>query len=113
EVLKAVARLLRSATREVDTVARLGGDEFVILFNVLEESQDIQRIVCKLHERFQTSLRIDGQELNIRASIGVSCYPQDGDSAERLIQHADRAMYAAKRDGRNTFAFHADSAQGE
>ncbi len=113
EVLKAVARLLRSATREVDTVARLGGDEFVILFNVLEESQDIQRIVCKLHERFQTSLRIDGQELNIRASIGVSCYPQDGDSAERLIQHADRAMYAAKRDGRNTFAFHAGSAQGE
>ncbi len=106
EVLKAVARLLRSATREVDTVARLGGDEFVILFNVLEESQDIQRIVCKLHERFQTSLRIDGQELNIRASIGVSRYPEDGqDSVERLLQHADRAMYQAKRDGRNRIRF--------
>lgn len=106
EVLKAVARLLSSATREVDTVARLGGDEFVILFNVLEEPLDIQRIVHKLHERFQSPLRIDGLALNVRASIGVSRYPEDGDSAERLLQHADRAMYAAKSDGRNTFAFH-------
>lgn len=109
EVLKAVARLLSSATREVDTVARLGGDEFVILFNVLEEPQDIQRIVHKLHERFQSPLRIDGLALNVRASIGVSRYPEDGDSAERLMQHADRAMYAAKNDGRNTFAFHDSS----
>jgi diguanylate cyclase (GGDEF)-like protein len=106
EVLKAVARLLSSATREVDTVARLGGDEFVILFNVLDEPEDIQRIVHKLHERFQSPLRIDGLALNVRASIGVSRYPEDGDSAERLLQHADRAMYAAKSDGRNTFAFH-------
>ena len=106
EVLKAVARLLSSATREVDTVARLGGDEFVILFNVLDEPEDIQRIVHKLHERFQNPLRIDGLALNVRASIGVSRYPEDGDSAERLLQHADRAMYAAKSDGRNTFAFH-------
>lgn len=109
EVLKAVARLLSSATREVDTVARLGGDEFVILFNVLEEPQDIQRVVHKLHERFQSPLRIDGLALNVRASIGVSRYPEDGDSAERLMQHADRAMYAAKNDGRNTFAFHDSS----
>jgi len=109
EVLKAVARLLSSATREVDTVARLGGDEFVILFNVLEDPQDIQRVVYKLHERFQSPLRIDGLALNVRASIGVSRYPEDGDSAERLMQHADRAMYAAKNDGRNTFAFHDSS----
>lgn len=109
EVLKAVARLLSSATREVDTVARLGGDEFVILFNVLEEPQDIQRIVHKLHERFQSPLRIDGLALNVRASIGVSRYPEDGDSAERLMQQADRAMYTAKNDGRNTFAFHDSS----
>ena len=109
EVLKAVARLLSSATREVDTVARLGGDEFVILFNVLEEPEDIQRIVHKLHERFQSPLRIDGLALNVRASIGVSRYPEDGDSAERLLQHADRAMYAAKNDGRNTFSFHDSS----
>ena len=106
EVLKAVARLLSSATREVDTVARLGGDEFVVLFNVLDEPRDIQRIVHKLHERFQSSLRIDGHELNVRASIGISRYPEDGDNAERLLQHADRAMYAAKNGGRNTFAFH-------
>ena len=76
---------------------------------MLEEPQDIQRIVHKLHERFQSPLRIDGLALNVRASIGVSRYPEDGDSAERLMQHADRAMYAAKNDGRNTFAFHDNS----
>lgn len=91
-----MARLLSSATREVDTVARLGGDEFVILFNVLDEPEDIQRIVHKLHERFQSTLRIDRLALNVRASIGVNRYPEDGDSAERLLQHADRAMYAAR-----------------
>ena len=107
EVLKAVARLLRSATREVDTVARLGGDEFVVLFSVLEEPKDIHRIVHKLHERFQNSLRIDGHELHIHASMGVSRYPDDGDNAEQLMQHADRAMYAAKKDGRNAFSFSA------
>lgn len=106
EVLKAVARLLSSATRDVDTVARLGGDEFVILFNVMDNAQDIRRIVQKLHERFQNKLHIDGHELHVRASIGISRYPEDGDNAERLLQHADRAMYAAKNGGRNTFAFH-------
>lgn len=106
EVLKTVARLLSSATREVDTVARLGGDEFVILFDVLEDAKDIRRIVQKLHERFQISLRIEGHEVKIRASMGVSLYPDDGATAEQLMQHADRAMYSSKRDGRNTYTFH-------
>ncbi|MDP3848323.1 MAG: diguanylate cyclase [Pseudomonas sp.] len=106
QVLQTIARQLSSITREVDTVARLGGDEFVILLEHFEQTKDILQIVQKLHERFQSSLLIDGHELNIRASIGVSLYPRDGISAEQLLQFADSAMYSAKNSGRNTYTFH-------
>ncbi|MBB1520422.1 diguanylate cyclase domain-containing protein [Aquipseudomonas guryensis] len=104
-VLQAVANLLRSATRESDTVARLGGDEFVILFEVVEDPQHIVAILEKLHDRFQLSMLIDGHEVKVQASMGVSLFPRDGDDIEALVQQADRAMYAAKNAGRNTYAF--------
>lgn len=106
QVLQTIARQLSSITREVDTVARLGGDEFVILLEHFEQTKDILHIVQKLHERFQSSLLIDGHELNIHASIGVSLYPRDGISAEQLLQYADSAMYSSKNSGRNTYTFH-------
>jgi diguanylate cyclase (GGDEF)-like protein len=106
QVLLAVARQLSSITREIDTVARLGGDEFVILLEHFEHTSDILQIVQKLHERFQTSLLIDGHELDLHASIGVSLYPRDGISAEQLLQYADSAMYSSKNSGRNTYTFH-------
>lgn len=105
-VLQTVARQLNSITREIDTVARLGGDEFVILLEQFEEQKDILQIVQKLHERFQTKLLIDGHELTLHASIGISLYPRDGISTEQLLQYADSAMYSAKNSGRNTFSFH-------
>jgi diguanylate cyclase len=106
QILQSVARQLSSITREIDTVARLGGDEFVILLEHFEQPQDILQIVQKLHERFQNSLLIDGHELKIHASIGVSLYPRDGISAEQLLQYADSAMYSSKNNGRNTYTFH-------
>ncbi len=104
-VLQAVATLLRSATRESDTVARLGGDEFVILFEVVEDAQQVISILQKLHERFQLPMLIDGHEVQVQASMGVSLFPRDGDDIESLVQQADRAMYKAKNAGRNTYAF--------
>lgn len=104
-VLQAVAHLLRSATRESDTVARLGGDEFVILFEAVEDPQQIVAILDKLHDRFQLSMLIDGHEVKVQASMGVSLFPRDGDDIEALVQQADNAMYAAKNAGRNTYAF--------
>ncbi|MNG09945.1 Phytochrome-like protein cph2 [compost metagenome] len=109
-VLQAVATLLRSATRESDTVARLGGDEFVILFEVVEDPQHIVSILEKLHDRFQLAMLIDGHEVKIQASMGVSLFPRDGDDIETLVQQADRAMYAAKNAGRNTYAFNLSDA---
>jgi len=104
-VLKAVANLLRSATCENDSVARLGGDEFVIFFEAVEDAQHIVTILEKLHNRFQLPLFIDGHEVRVNASMGVSMFPRDGNDIEALVQHADHAMYTAKKSGRNTYSF--------
>ena len=106
-VLQAVANLLRSATRESDTVARLGGDEFVILIEQMDDPQRVIAVLHKLHERFQLPMLLDSHEVQVQASMGVSLFPRDGDDIESLLQQADRAMYAAKNAGRNTYSYEA------
>ncbi|MDD0844577.1 diguanylate cyclase domain-containing protein [Pseudomonas sp. Gutcm_11s] len=106
-VLQAVANLLRSATRESDTVARLGGDEFVILIEQLDDPHQVIAVLQKLHERFQLPMRLEGRDVQVQASMGVSLFPRDGDDVESLLQQADRAMYAAKNSGRNTYSYEA------
>ena len=105
-VLIDVARLLKSTVREVDTVARLGGDEFTILLESIDNAHLVMNIVQKLHDRFQLAMEIDGHELFVHASIGVSVFPRDGKDADELVQNADKAMYIAKNQGRNAFGFH-------
>lgn len=105
-VLKAVAEMLRSTVREVDTVARLGGDEFIILFDRIDDPDHVRIIVEKLHASFQHPVIIEGQSLPVHASIGVSRFPVDGSDSAQLVHNADLAMYRSKRDGRNTFQFH-------
>jgi diguanylate cyclase (GGDEF)-like protein len=107
-VLQAVANLLRSATRESDTVARLGGDEFVILIEQMDDPQRVIAVLHKLHERFQLPMLLDSHEVQVQASMGVSLFPRDGDDIESLLQQADRAMYAAKNAGRNTYNYEAN-----
>jgi diguanylate cyclase len=102
EVLDNIAHLLGSVTRSGDTVARLGGDEFVILFEEVESRDTLQGIAQKLLALLQNRLLIDGKDLQVRASLGISLYPQDGRDAQTLLQNADRAMYSSKRNGRNT-----------
>jgi diguanylate cyclase (GGDEF)-like protein len=102
EVLDNIAHLLASVTRSGDTVARLGGDEFVILFEEVESRATLLGIAQKLLALLQNRLLIDGKDLQVRASLGISIYPQDGRDAQTLLQNADRAMYSSKRSGRNT-----------
>lgn len=111
-VLVNVAKLLKSAVREVDTVARLGGDEFVILLDTIDNTQHAMGVAHKLHDRFQHAMQVDGHELLVHASMGIGIFPRDGKDAEELIQNADRAMYVAKNQGRNTFGFHEGEAEG-
>ncbi len=111
-VLVNLAKRLKAAVREVDTVARLGGDEFVILLDTIKDPQQVMVVVRKLHELFQGAMQIDGHEIRVHASIGVSIYPKDGKDADELMQNADQAMYKSKKDGGNTSSYKFGSQQG-
>ncbi len=101
ELLMVIAHRLHDAVREMDTVARLGGDEFVVLLPNINRDNALEladRLVHQLHE----PMVLDGTpDYRAQASVGLVMFPDDGDSAEALLRHADQAMYAAKRAGRN------------
>ncbi|HYR26055.1 MAG TPA: EAL domain-containing protein [Aquabacterium sp.] len=105
ELLRACALRLRETVRAHDVVGRLGGDEFVIVLPGLDDEAVVGRIVAKLLDRLAEPLSLDGRELHVTASVGISLYPRDGDSVTELMRHADVAMYQAKARGRNTHCF--------
>jgi diguanylate cyclase (GGDEF)-like protein len=106
ELLTQVAVRIASRLREVDTVARLGGDEFTVLLTNIRHSEDAGRvaatIIAELARPFQLSLSDD---VRIGTSIGISLYPQHGDTPEKLMDQADLALYQAKKNGRCCFAY--------
>lgn len=104
-VLKVVALRLETETREVDTVARLGGDEFIVLLDNPAHQEHIAGIAQKLLDRLRADIPFQEHALRVGASIGISQYPADGDTATAILATADRAMYAAKAAGRNGFCF--------
>ncbi|MBS0569749.1 MAG: EAL domain-containing protein [Proteobacteria bacterium] len=104
EVLIAVSKRLRGSVRASDTVARYAGDEFTMILRHIVQRDDVMRIAEKIVRVMEVPLTLaDGSELHITASIGVSFYPDDAANAERLLKHADVAMYSAKGMGRNNF----------
>jgi len=104
ELLLAVAKRLRAAIRGSDTVARYAGDEFTIILRHIVQRDDVTRIAEKICRVLESPLTLsDSRELHITASIGISFYPDDADTAEKLLQHADVAMYNAKGMGRNNY----------
>ncbi len=105
EVLKAFAHNLRQCVRGVDTVARLGGDEFVVLAENLGAPQEAEKMAEGVLERMRNGISMQSQTLQIMPSIGIALYPQNGDSVDELLKHADAAMYEAKRGGRSTYRF--------
>lgn len=103
ELLKQVAARLRGTVRRSDIVARLGGDEFLIVMeDGCDESQS-RDCAQQLLDAIGKSFVVDGHEIRISASIGLSCYPQHGRSLKELVQHADQAMYQAKAQRRGGF----------
>lgn len=104
-LLQAVAERLVVCVRTTDTVCRRGGDEFVILLSEIEQIQDAARVADKLLQVFSQPQRIGGHELHVTFSIGISVYPDDGGSADAVLQNADTAMYYAKATGRNNYQF--------
>jgi diguanylate cyclase (GGDEF)-like protein/PAS domain S-box-containing protein len=106
-LLGAVAERLLASVREGDTVARLGGDEFTLLLPGLSRAMDVTRVADKILDALRQPFRLEGRELYVSASMGISVYPLDGDDAEALVKNADSAMYRAKEQGRDNFQLYA------
>jgi len=104
QVLVEVAQRISLSVREEDTVARMGGDEFVILLTGADEHA-AARIAAKLLSTVSAPCTIDGRQLMITPSIGITLYPHDGEAMETLLQNADTAMYRVKQSSHNDFRF--------
>ncbi|HEY7986319.1 MAG TPA: EAL domain-containing protein [Methylophilaceae bacterium] len=108
ELVRRVSARLKTCLRSSDVVARLGGDEFVVgLFDV-KAQEDAAIVAQKMLATFATPFLIEGHEISISASIGISVYPNDGTEVDDLIKFADIAMYRAKERGRNTYLFYSN-----
>jgi len=104
-LLGQVAGRLRSRIRKSDTLARLGGDEFTVVLTKLHYKEEAELVAQSLLEALSTAFEIEGHEINISASIGVSMFPENSVDADLLLQQADTAMYAAKRNGKNQMMY--------
>jgi diguanylate cyclase (GGDEF)-like protein/PAS domain S-box-containing protein len=100
-LLVAVSRRPRGSVREDDTVARMGGDEFIFILRGLRCSDDAVKPAQKVLSAIRPPFHVQGHELHITASVGVSVYPADGVAPEQLLRCADVALYRAKDGGRN------------
>ena len=106
QLLRSVAALLSACVRGEDTVARLGGDEFVIVLEGVGDASDASEMAKKILNALSQRYDLNGQDVFIGASIGISTYPADGRDGTTLLKNADAAMYRAKEEGRNTFRFY-------
>ena len=104
-LLQEVARRLSQCLRQSDTVARMGGDEFVILLEHVDEPETYASLAKKIIASLGAPMTLGGHTLQVGASIGISCFPEDGADVVTLMKHADAAMYAAKSAGRGTYRF--------
>ncbi|AYC28861.1 diguanylate cyclase domain-containing protein [Paenisporosarcina cavernae] len=104
-LLKTISFKIKTVVdKELGIVARIGGDEFVILLKNRTKS-DMERFLKKLYQVLNETIEIDGYQLTVTPSIGISQYPENGDDYEELIEQADMAMYQAKRQGKNQYAY--------
>lgn len=105
EMLKRVARTLATVVRESDSVFRYGSDEFVVVLGDIVDPQQIKGVADKLLVAIHTPQPIDGHDLSVTASLGISVYPHDGFDAVALIKKAETAMRNVKETGPNDYRF--------
>jgi diguanylate cyclase (GGDEF)-like protein len=118
QLLAEVAARLSRAIRDTDpltrdaalapnaVLARHGGDEFIVCLSGIHRAEDAARVAQRILASFDAPVRLNGGDVFMTASLGISLYPQDGDAAEALLKHADAAMYHAKSSGRNNYQFY-------
>ena len=101
-----VAERLSTLIRKEDTLARLGGDEFIILMEDVGSPEIVSNFAQKILATFSEYFLLEDNEYQISASMGITLYPEDGDTPEALIKNADTAMYRAKVQGKDTYQFY-------
>jgi diguanylate cyclase (GGDEF)-like protein len=125
-LLKKISETLKQCTRSDDTatgpvrdenaetlIARIGGDEFIILLTDIQKPENAAIVARRILKRMPTTHNLEGKQISVTSSIGISVYPEDGSDAETLLKHADSAMYHAKQNGRNTYKFYKKSLNAE
>ncbi len=105
-ILKECAKRLESMLRKIDTVSRFGGDEFTIILEKINNENEIVDIVLLIIDKLQEPYIYEHRKLYCGASIGISVYPENGNTHQVLLKNADAAMYKAKENGRSTYSFY-------
>ena len=105
-LLVVVAQRLRDSVRQIDSVARLGGDEFAVILHTVSPAE-VDAVIRRILESIALPLHVQGTRVEIAASIGAACAPQDAQAASMLLQNADLALYESKHNGRGTWRFFA------
>ena len=108
QLLQQLAQRLRAAMNSSDLVARISGDEFVVLLTSIRNADAVVSMVHRLMAPLKEPFIVDGNEVRVTTSIGISLCPDDGRSAAELLRNADAAMYQAKEEGGNTYRFYTE-----
>lgn len=105
DLLAHVAKELSNTLRETDTIARFAGDEFTVVVEDVKDNKEIIAIAQKILQCFEQPFEVDGQVVEAGASVGISVFPEDGDTVDELISSADAAMYQAKESGKKRYFY--------
>ncbi|HTW73351.1 MAG TPA: EAL domain-containing protein [Steroidobacteraceae bacterium] len=106
QLLTIVAQRLRGSVKEGDTVARLGGDEFTVILRDLPSAETAGLVAERIIEGLQRPVNIAGRDHHVRASVGITVFPDDADSIDAIMRNADLAMYQAKDAGRSRAVYY-------
>jgi len=109
KIIISVANRLSNSIRDTDTLSRSGGDEFNLIIENIQQIEDIGLMAAKFSRAIEHSMTIMDQDIHVKASIGISIFPQDGTDIGSLLSNADAALYRAKEQGGNIYEFYSPS----
>ena len=112
-LLMALADRLRTHSSRLGTLARLGGDQFALVQAGIEQPYEAADLAQSILDSLESPFQVDGQDVLLRATIGITLFPEDGDNTEQLLQKAEQTMTLAKSRSRNRFQFYIASVDSE